>query len=158
MKTSWFLIVFSFLSSSATAAPKDVERRLYITNPTGINVYDIDHGHQFLRKIEIPQSGDYKGISASPQLGRLYLTSHVRDELICLDLATETVLWRKSPGKYADSMWTTPDGKRLYLPFRDESDWKVIDAMDGSVLAAIETEREKQYEVNPIGSFGPHNT
>jgi DNA-binding beta-propeller fold protein YncE len=135
-----------------------VERRLYVTDRTGISVYDIDHDHKLLRKIDVPDSGDYKGICASPHLNRLYITSHTRDELICLDLANDTIVWRKKLGKYADSMWTTPDGIRLYLPFRDEIAWKVIDARDGSVLAHIDTERGKRYEVDPIADIGPHNT
>jgi DNA-binding beta-propeller fold protein YncE len=139
-----------------TAAAR--QRRLYVTNATGISVYDIDHGHAFLRKIEIPDSGDYKGIAASPQLGRLYVTSHRRDELICLDLATDAVLWRKNVGPYADSHWVTPDGKRIYMPLRGEIAWVALDARDGSPLARIETERGKRYEVDPIQDIGPHNT
>jgi DNA-binding beta-propeller fold protein YncE len=142
----------------SSSAGGDVERRLYVTDRSGISVYDIDHGHTLLRKIAVPDSGDYKGIAASPQLGRLYVTSHTRDELICLDLSSDSVVWRKKLGKYADSLWTTPDGKRLYLPFRDESDWKVVDAADGSVIATIETERGKRYAVDPIADIGPHNT
>jgi DNA-binding beta-propeller fold protein YncE len=139
-------------------ASGELERRLYVTDHSGISVYDIDHSHTLLRKIEIPNSGDYKGIAASPRLGRLYVTSHTRDELICLDLASDAIVWRKKLGKYADSLWTTPDGRRLYLPFRDETDWKVLDAADASVLAAIPTERGKRYEVDPIADIGPHNT
>ena len=45
------------------------ERRLYVTNASGISVYDIDKGHAFLRKIEIPDSGDYKGIAAARSWG-----------------------------------------------------------------------------------------
>jgi DNA-binding beta-propeller fold protein YncE len=138
------------------AAPR--ERRLYVTNASGISVYDIDQGHAFLRKIEIPDSGDYKGIAASPQLGRLYVTSHRRDELICLDLATDAVLWRKNVGAYADSHWVTPDGKRIYLPLRGEIAWVALDARDGSQLARIDTERGKRYDVDPIQDIGPHNT
>lgn len=149
-------LIVLVLCSVATAA--DVERRLYVTNETGISVYDIDHGHALLRKIQIPGSGDYKGIAASPQLGRLYVTSHTRDELICLNLADDHVVWRKNLGKYADSMWVTPDGLRMYLPFRDEIDWKVVDCADGSVLAQIDTERGRRYEVDPIADIGPHNT
>src|SRR4051794_11981986 len=93
------LIVIVLCSRAVQAA--DVQRRLYVTNSTGISVYDIDHGHALLRKIAIPGSGDYKGIAASPQLGRLYVTSHTRDELICLDLADDHVVWRKNLGKYA---------------------------------------------------------
>jgi hypothetical protein len=51
-----------------------VERRLYVTDNSGISVYDIDNGHKLLRKIELPGTGDYKGIAASPQLGKLYVT------------------------------------------------------------------------------------
>jgi DNA-binding beta-propeller fold protein YncE len=134
------------------------QRRLYVTNASGISVYDIDNGHTFLRKIEIPDSGDYKGIAASPQLGRLYVTSHRRDELICLDLATDAVLWRKNVGPYADSHWVTPDGRRIYMPLRGEIAWVVLDARDGSPGARIETERGQRYEVDPIQDIGPHNT
>lgn len=159
MKLSGILTVaMLFCIWSASAVTQDVERRLYVTDRSGISVYDIDHGHRFIRKIEIPNSGDYKGLAASPQLGRLYVTSHTRDELICLDLANDAVIWRKNLGKYADSMWVTPDGKRLYLPLRDEITWKAIDAADGSVLASIDTERGKRYEVDPIQDIGPHNT
>jgi len=159
MKLSPILTVaMLFCIWSASAVMQDVERRLYVTDRSGISVYDIDRGHKFIRKIEIPNSGDYKGIAASPQLGRLYVTSHTRDELICLDLASDAVIWRKNLGKYADSMWVTPDGKRLYLPLRDEITWKVIDAADGSVMASIDTERGKRYEVDPIQDIGPHNT
>ena len=111
-------------SFAPTAAPPAIDHRLYVTNKTGISVYDIDRGHAFIRKIDIPESGDYPGIAASPQLEHLYVTSHTRDEVICLDLATDAVVWRKNLGKYADSLWVTPDGKRLYVPFRDEADWK----------------------------------
>ncbi len=145
-------------SSSADAKAAGLERRLYVTDKTGISVYDIDRGHALIRKIAIPDSGDYPGIAASPQLGRLFVTSHTRDELIAIDLATDAVVWRKTLGKYADSMWVTPDGRRIYLPFRDDIDWKVIDAAGGSVLATIDTERGKNYDVNPIATTGPHNT
>ena len=135
-----------------------VERRLYVTDASGVSVYDIDHGHALLRKIAIPNSGDYKGIGASAQLGRLYVTSHRGDELIAIDLATDSVVWRKNVGKYADSFWVTPDGKRIWMPLRGEIDWKVLDAADGSTLGQVDTERGKRYDVDPIADIGPHNT
>ena len=146
------------LSPTRNAVAAGLERRLYVTDKTGISVYDIDHGHTLVRKIAIPDSGDYPGIAASPQLGRLYVTSHTRDELIAIDLATDAIVWRRTLGKYADSLWATPDGRRLYVPFRDDIDWKVVDAADGSVLARIDTERGRNYDVNPIATTGPHNT
>jgi DNA-binding beta-propeller fold protein YncE len=143
---------------SMLRATTALERRLYVTNASGISVYDIDHGHTLLRKIEIPDSGDYKGIAASPQLGRLYVTSHRRDELICLDLATDGVLWRRNVGPYPDSHWVTPDGLRIYMPLRGDTAWVALDARDGSPLARLETERGRRYEVDPIQDIGPHNT
>jgi DNA-binding beta-propeller fold protein YncE len=145
------------VKAGAESAPA-LERRLYVTNASGISVYDIDNGHAFLRTIDIPDSGEYKGIAASPALGRLYVTSHRPDELICLDLATERIVWRKNVGPYADSHWLTPDGKRIYMPLRGEIAWVALDARDGSPIARIETERGKRYEVDPIQDIGPHNT
>src|SRR5881396_1685564 len=143
--------------TAAFAAGK-IERRLYVTDKTGISVYDIDSGHKLVRKIELPGTGDYKGIAASPQLGKLYVTSYKDDQLICLDLRTDAVLWKKEYGKYADSMAITPDGKTMYLPFRDESSWWVLNADDGAVITKIEIGRGKNYPVDPIGTIGPHNT
>ena len=153
------IVMLSPRVSSGKSASAERTRRLYVTDKTGISVYDIDNGHKLLHKIDIPESGDYKGIAASPQLGKLYVTSFKKDELICLDLSTEKIDWRKHLGNYADSMQITPDGKRMYLPFREEDDWKVIDTATGDVLAQIPTEHGKNYDVHPIANpVGPHNT
>lgn len=140
------------------AMAADSERRLYVTDKSGISVYDIDHGHALLHKIAVPDSGNYKGMAASVPLGLLYLTSATRDELIAIDLKTEAVVWRKHLGSYADSPAITPDGLKLWVPYRDEIDWKVIDARDGSVLAKVDTEAGKDYDTNKIEAHGPHNT
>src|ERR1051326_5083231 len=94
-----------------------LERLLYVTGRSGISVYDINDSHKLLSKIDVPDTGDYKGISASVSLGKLYVTSYRKDELVCVDLATEKVDWRRhySDG-YADSQAMTPDGKTIYLP------------------------------------------
>ncbi|MBI3852233.1 MAG: YncE family protein [Verrucomicrobia bacterium] len=140
----------------APAAP--LERRLYVADKSGLSVYDINQGHKFIRKIELPDSGEYKGICASPSLGKLYITSNKRDELICLEIAGDSISWRRTYGKYVDSMAITPDGKTIYLPCRYDGNWWVLNAADGEVWARIETGRGKQYDENPIGDFGPHNT
>src|SRR3954453_17513233 len=81
-----------------------IERLLYVTDKTGVSVYDINDSHRLLRKIDVPDTGDYKGISASVSLGKFYLTSYLKDELVCVDLKTDKVDWRRhySDG-YADS-------------------------------------------------------
>jgi YVTN family beta-propeller protein len=114
-----------------------------------------------MRNIDVPDTSEYKGISASPQLGKLYLTSNLKDELLCIDLATDAIDWRRhySDG-YADSQAITPDGKTLYVPLRDGDSWWVIDAATGDVKAKIPVTHGKQYEPDnhPIGGIGPHNT
>lgn len=159
--------MFALVAGAATKNPEakkrgkvanGIERLLYVTDKSGISVYDINDGHTFLRKIEAPETGGYKGIAASPALGKLYLTSNLNDELVCLDLLTDTITWRKKYGKYADSHAITPDGKTLYVPFRDEDSWWVIDAAGGQVKAKIPVGRGKNYDDHPIGSIGPHNT
>src|SRR5690349_10614407 len=138
-----------------------IERLLYVTDRSGVSVYDINDGHKLLRKIDLPGTGDYKGISASPQLGKLYITSYAKDELLCIDLATDAIDWRRhySDG-YADSQAITPDGKTLYVPLRDGESWWVLDAATGDVKAKIPVTHGKQYapDDHPIGGIGPHNT
>jgi len=105
-----------------------VERLLYVANKSGVSVYDINDSHKLLRSFEVPETSEYKGISASVQLGKLYLTSNLKDELLCIDLATESIDWRRhySDG-YADSQAITPDGKTLYVAEADSNAVAVLD-------------------------------
>ena len=153
-----FRIIALLFSIGAIASAASLERRLYVTDRSGISVYDIDHGHKLLRKIELPGTGDYKGIAASRQLGKLYVTSYKGDEMVCIDLKDDSIVWKKKYGKYADSMAMTPDGQTMYLPFRDEDSWWVINAADGAVKDKILIGKGKNYPVDPIASAGPHNT
>lgn len=153
-----FRIIALLFSIGAVASAAGLERRLYVTDRSGISVYDIDHGHKLLRKIELPGTGDYKGIAASRQLGKLYVTSYKGDEMVCINLKDDAVVWKKKYGKYADSMAMTPDGQTMYLPFRDEDSWWVINAADGAVKQKILIGKGKNYPVDPIASGGPHNT
>jgi DNA-binding beta-propeller fold protein YncE len=53
----------------------------------------------------------------------------------------------------------TPDGKSIYLPYRDEDFWHVLNAADGAVKAKITVARGENYTDGwRIGSIGPHNT
>ena len=136
-----------------------LERLLYITGKTGVSIYDINDDHKLLRNFDVPDTANYKGISASVSLGKLYLTSNLKDELVCIDLATDKIDWRRHyDGGYADSQAITPDGKTLYVPMRDSDSWWAIDAKDGDVKAKIKTEHGQNYTDHPIGGIGPHNT
>src|SRR5882672_7936500 len=95
---AFYLLMPRSLSFAATnepdSSPAKLERRLYVAEKSGLSVYDIDRGHKLIKKIAVPDSGDYKGICASPNLAGLFLTSNMRDELIYVDLPTEEVSWR----------------------------------------------------------------
>jgi DNA-binding beta-propeller fold protein YncE len=152
-----------FLACAAASGKIEggVERLLYVTDRSGVSVYDINDSHKLLRKIVLTDTGDYKGISASVQLGKLYITSYQKDELLCIDLATEKIDWRRHyDDGYADSQAMTPDGKTIYLPLRDGESWWVLDAATGEPKAKIPVTHGKEYAADdhPILGVGPHNT
>ena len=142
--------------SSPAASPFEGDRRLlYVASPgirnylewggAGILVYDIDRGHELVRRIPVSyldgQDGDskapenVKGICASAATGRLYVSTLTR--LACLDLRTERLLWVKRYPGGCDRMSITPDGKKIYLPTLEKDDWHVVDGRSGDVLATI---------------------
>ena len=57
-----------------------MERLLYDTDRSGVSVYDINDSLRLPRKIELPDTGDHRGISSSVPLGRLYLTSYRKND------------------------------------------------------------------------------
>jgi DNA-binding beta-propeller fold protein YncE len=108
----------------------------------GILVFDIDHNHRFLRRIETPASRQIKpeaikGICASAATQRLYLTTPTK--LYCINLKTDRALWERALPGGCDRMSMTPDGCKLYVPSLEGPHWNVVDAATGDVLAKIDT-------------------
>jgi DNA-binding beta-propeller fold protein YncE len=145
------LLLAAALAASASAAPRD-GRYLYVVCPgirdylefggAGILVYDIDHGHAFVKRIATPASREekpdnIKGVCACAATQRLYFTT--RSKLYCLDLASEKTLWETSPPNGTDRMSITPDGKTIYVPSFEKDTWNVIDAATGDLVTSIET-------------------
>jgi DNA-binding beta-propeller fold protein YncE len=146
------LLVALLLPISARADGLSDGHYLYVAAPgirnllefggAGILVFDMDHGHKFVKRIETPESrvkspDNMKGVCASAATGRLYFTTPVK--LYCLDLATEKTLWEKSLPQGCDRMSMTPDGKVLYVPSFEKDIWNVVDGDTGNVIATIET-------------------
>ena len=122
------------------AAGRDCTHRLYAAEPGirnyleygghGVLVYDIDHGHRFLKRI--PTSGldaqgkpiNVKGICASARTRRLYISTI--KQLMCLDLVSEKILWEKSYDAGCDRMAITPDGRTLFVPSFEGPIWYVV--------------------------------
>jgi DNA-binding beta-propeller fold protein YncE len=129
-----------------------VRRLLYVAVPGirdylqygghGVLVFDIDHDHQFVRRI--PSAGlnaqgrplNVKGICASPSLQRLYVST--LETLMALDLTNDAILWERKYEGGCDRMAISPDGTTIYLPSLEKDHWHVIDAESGKILARIE--------------------
>ena len=130
----------------------DAHRYLYVVCPgirdylefggAGILVFDIDHGHQFVKRIATHASQEekpdnIKGVCAHAATRRIYFTT--RSKLYCLDLVTEKTIWEQTPRDGTDRMSITPDGKLLYVPSFEKDFWSVIDAASGKLIAEVET-------------------
>ncbi len=151
------IVVLILLSSGAlgqdATSSDQVQRRLYVAVPGirnyleygghGLLVYDIDRDHALLRRI--PTGGlnakglpnNVKGICASAVTRRLYISTI--QQLICLDLITEKLLWEKTYEGGCDRMSITPDGSRIFLPSLEGAFWNVVRAEDGEIETKLVT-------------------
>src|SRR5438094_2967341 len=103
-----------------------VKRYLYISTPDaaqknyrsgqGILVFDIDQGHKFVRRIDIPafQEG-LRGFTGNLKTHRAYFSTSNR-RVGAFDLETEKVVWNKTYEAGADRSSVTLDGKKIYVP------------------------------------------
>lgn len=144
------LVTLGFLRSLSAKEPA-VQRRLYVATPGvrnyleygghGLLVFDIDRGHQFVKRI--PTGGrdgngtpvNVKGIAACAVTRRLYISTIF--SLQCLDLVSEKLLWERDYDGGCDRMAIAPDGKWLYVPSFEKDHWHVVDGATGDILAKI---------------------
>ncbi len=164
------LILLSVGGISAPAQTEDEAKRLlYVASPGirnylqygghGVLVFDIDDGHRFLRRISLEGYGtdengkvlNIKGICASADTGRLYVST--LRHLICLDLASDEVLWQREFEFGCDRMSIAPDGSVIYLPSLEKHCWYVANA-DGEELARISPDSSAHNTV--YGRDGKH--
>jgi hypothetical protein len=140
-------------AAGAPTAEEAARRLLYVAVPGirdyleygghGLLVFAIDEGHKFVKRIPTAGLGDdgkpvnVKGVCASALTRRIYVST-IRS-LTCLDLVTDKVLWEKSYDGGCDRMAISPDGKLIYLPTFEKEHWHVVDALEGGVVARIET-------------------
>jgi len=126
---------------------------LYVASPgtrnyveyggVGVLVFDIDHGYKFVKRIptwKVPEGKEpenVKGIAASAQTGRVYVTSLNR--MMALDAVSGKIIWDKTYEGGCDRMAISPDGKLLYVPELEGPAWHVVDAGTGAVIATVET-------------------
>ncbi len=146
------LLVLVTSMSFATAQDSGDHRYLYVAAPgirnylefggAGILVFDIDHGHRFVKRIETPEShakrpDNMKGICACAATNKLYFTTPKK--LYCLDLLSDKLLWQKQLPLGCDRMSITPDGKFLYVPTFENVAWNVVNGETGELIKTVET-------------------
>ncbi|HEY7292841.1 MAG TPA: hypothetical protein VH583_23585 [Vicinamibacterales bacterium] len=120
----------------------------------GILVFDIDHGHKFVKRLalqgEPPPPPDpsatgrggsgqesIKGIAAHAQTARLYVSTSRR--VAAYDLLTDKLVWeQKYEGRGTDRIALSPDGTTLYAPVLGAPKWVVVDAKTGAQVATID--------------------
>src|SRR5437016_693554 len=146
------LIVLFVQSSSPAATTESKERRLlYVAEPGirdyleygghGLLVFDIDHGHKFLRRIPtggLDEKGkplNVKGVCANALSKRIYVST--TQGVLCLDLRTDKLLWHKPYDGGCDRLALSPNGKIIYAPSLEGDHWNVIDAMTGAPVEKI---------------------
>lgn len=107
----------------------------------GLLVFDMDHGHQFVKRIETRgfhpngKPSNVKGIAVSIQLNSIYVSTIESIERI--DLTTGKLIWEKMMDGGCDRMSISPDGKTMYLPSFESHTWKAVDCETGNVLKTI---------------------
>ena len=119
----------------------------------GILVFDIDHGHKFVRRIplqgEIPATAPagragrggaqeaIKGIAAHAGTARLYVSTSRR--IAAYDLRTDKLVWEQAvEGRGTDRLALSPDGQTIYAPELGAPKWAVVDAATGSLITTVD--------------------
>ncbi len=173
LRTCWLLFgAFAFFGSPfffARAADGPTDRRLLYVAVPGVRnyleygghgglVFDIDHGHKFVKRIPargLDENGkplNVKGVCASAATKRLYVST--LRFLTCFDLVTEKILWEKEYEGGCDRMAIAPDGKFIYLPSLEKEHWHVVDGLSGDVLKKIVTRSGAHNTI--VGLDGKH--
>ncbi|MCC8426843.1 YncE family protein [Mucilaginibacter sp. UR6-11] len=109
----------------------------------GLLIFDIDHGHKFVKRIPFrgyhPKNGqpsNIKGIAVSIPLHSVYVTT--LEGLQRVDLITGKLIWEKPIPDGCDRLSISPDGKTMYLPSLESHYWNVIDCETGAIIKRLD--------------------
>lgn len=132
-------------------------RFLYMSTPDGaqaegaaapgILIFDIDNGHRFIRRIDVPVfSEGLRGFTGCTATRCLYFST-TAGTLGCFDLITEKVRWQSKFDTGCDRSCITPDGRRIYAPtgwwkYTDADGFIVVDAATGKEIERIAVNRK----------------
>jgi hypothetical protein len=147
------LMIISVCLSVASLGFGETNRYLYISTPdgaqsegrggVGILVFDIDDGHKFVRRIDIPifEEG-LRGFTGNAKTHCVYFSTTNR-RLGCFDLEEEKIVWQKTYDAGCDRSSITPNGRKIYVPTGwwysgQDSGLLVVNAENGDLLKRIQ--------------------
>ncbi|ADB41083.1 hypothetical protein [Spirosoma linguale] len=158
--TGWIALPSAGLTWNTTTPAPKVQRYLYVVTPGvrnylgygghGIQVFDIDNNHRFVKFIKTGgfskdgKPSNVKGVDVSLATNCLYIST--LEALQCIDLTTEKILWEKQYEGGVDRISISPDGQTIYMPSLEKEFWTVVNAKTGTVIKKI------------ITNSGAHNT
>jgi DNA-binding beta-propeller fold protein YncE len=142
-----------FLSIAAVAfSQSQTKRYLYMSTPDaaqkdyrsgqGILIFDIDDGHKFVRRIDIPAFKEgLRGFTGNLKTHTAYFSTSNR-RVGAFDLETEKIVWNRFYEAGADRSSVTQDGKKVYVPtgywyFGSDSGMLVLNAENGEMIKRI---------------------
>ena len=146
------LIAISLSVAGLTSGKPRTKRYLYLGMPDGaqqegrsapgILIFDIDDGHKFVRRIDVPIfSEGLRGFTGNLNRHSVYYSTTNR-RLGCFDLEREKIVWEKTYGAGCDRSSITPDGKKIYVPTGwwypgEDSGFLVVNADNGELIKRI---------------------
>ena len=140
------------LPAFALAESNDVQRLLYMSMPdgaqkegrskAGILIFDIDNGHKFVRRIDVPifEEG-LRGFAGNLKNHSVYYSS-TNHRLGRFDIESEETVWESVFDAGCDRSSVTLDGKKIYVPTGwwykgEDSGFLVIDGETGKLLKRL---------------------
>ena len=146
------ILLLLCIPAFTTFADTETKRYLYLSTPdgaqkggrsgTGILVFDIDDGHKFVRRIDIPIFKEgLRGFTGNLKNHCVYYSTTNR-RLGCYDLEQDKIVWEKSYDSGCDRSSITPDGKKIYVPTgwwnaSEDSGFLVVNAKNGELIKKI---------------------
>ena len=152
MKYILTILISATFAFQGLAQQLKANRYLYVAAPGirdylgygghGILVFDMDHGHKFVKRIKTQglhpngKPSNVKGVAVSVALNSIYVST--LESLQRIDLSTEKVIWERQFVGGCDRMSISPDGKTMYLPSLEKNFWNVVDCETGDIIKKID--------------------
>ena len=152
MRNLFSVTLATVLVGSVSIVQSADKHYLYMSTPdaaqkggsgNGILIFDLDDGHRFVRRIDIPSFKEgLRGFCASTRRHAAYFST-TGSRLGCFDLETEKILWDRKYEAGCDRACITTDGNKIYAPtgwwwnVPNNSGFLVMDAATGDLMKRI---------------------